>query len=221
MGDPKKHRKKYSAPSHPWQKARIDEEKQLIKEYGFKNKKEIWKMDRFLKDATSQAKKLVTLSGPQAEKEKELLLQRLRRYGLLSPEAGLANILSITLRDVLERRLQTQVYKQNLASSVKQARQFITHEHISIGGKVVTSPSYLVSLSEESQITFRPSSALNDVEHPERIATRKASEKASKEAVLENDKTDSPKQGSRQKPVKKQQNKSKSSKTKNEDKNKK
>lgn len=196
MGDPKKHRKKYSSPTHPWQKARIDEEKQLVKEYGFRNKTEIWKMERFLKDATNQAKKLVTLIGPQADKEKELLLQRLRRYGLLSPEAGLADILSITLRDVLERRLQTQVYKQNLANSVKQARQFITHKHIAVAGKVITSPSYLVPVSEEGQISFRPTSSMSDIEHPERVAARKAKEKASEESVIDKD-DDKAKPGSR------------------------
>lgn len=187
MGDPKRHRKKYSAPGHPWQAARIEEEKQLMKEYGFKNKAEIWRMQRFLKDATYQAKKLVTLMGSQADKERELLLDRLRRYGLLSPEAGLADILSITLRDVLERRLQTQVYKKSLANSVNQARQFITHEHITVAGRVITSPSYLVSLSEQDLIEFRPTSGLSDIEHPERVAARKAKEKMSKEAVIKED----------------------------------
>ena len=185
MGDPKKHRKKYSAPSHPWQKVRIDDEKLLMTEYGFKNKTEMWKMDQFLRDATHQAKKLITLSGAQADKEKALLLDRLRRYGLISPEAGLPDILSISLRDVLERRLQTQIYKQNLANSIKQARQFITHEHITVGEKVVTSPSYIVSVSEASQIMFKPTSTLSDDEHPERVATMKAKEKESKEVVLE------------------------------------
>jgi small subunit ribosomal protein S4 len=185
MGDPKKHRKKYSAPGHPWQRVRIDEEKQLIQEYGFKNKKEIWRMGSFLRDAAAQAKKLVTLSGPQAEKERELLLERLKRYGLLSTEAGLDAILSISLRDVLERRLQTQVYKKNLANSVKQSRQFITHGHVCIGSKVVTAPSYLVSISEESQISFRKSSDLSDTEHPERVATRQAKEKEEKEKIVE------------------------------------
>ena len=181
MGDPKKHRKKYTTPGHPWQRARIDEERVLMYEYFFKNKKEIWKMNSFLRGATAQAKKLVTLSGAQADKEKNLLLSRLRRYGLLSQEAGLADILSISLRDVLERRFQTQVYKKGLATSMNQARQFITHEHVCIGGKVVTSPSYLIPLSEETQITFRNNSKLNDPEHPERVAAKKASEEPKKE----------------------------------------
>ncbi len=188
MGDPKKHRKNYSAPGHPWQRERIDEEKKLMAEYGFKNKTEIWRMVSFLRSASAQAKKLVTLPGAQAEKEKELLLNRLRRYGLLSPEAGLDAILSISLRDVLERRLQTIVYKKNLANSVKQARQFITHEHISVGDRIITSPSYLVPLKEEVLISFKQTSSLDDPEHPERVASRLAKEKQEKEMVVGEDK---------------------------------
>ncbi len=33
MGDPKKQRKKYSGPQHPWKRARIEEEKVLVEEY--------------------------------------------------------------------------------------------------------------------------------------------------------------------------------------------
>ncbi len=38
----KKH-KQYSKPKTPFDKARIDEEAQIKKEFGLKNKKEIWK----------------------------------------------------------------------------------------------------------------------------------------------------------------------------------
>lgn len=181
MGDPKKQRKKYSGPAHPWRKERIDEEKQLVQEYGFKNKKEIWKHVSFLRFATAQAKKLVTLSGKQADKERGQLLERLKRYGLLSAESALDGILAIPLRDVLERRLQTVVYKKALANTVAQARQFITHKHICIGQKVVTSPSYLVPLSEEGFISFRATSSLLDEEHPERVAAKVKKEKAAVE----------------------------------------
>jgi small subunit ribosomal protein S4 len=184
MGDPKKQRKKYETPGHPWQRARIDDERVLVEEYGFKNKREIWKMSAFLKNATAQAKKLVTRSGFQADTEKELLITKLKRYGLLKQDAGLDAILSISLRDVLERRLQTQVYKKGLANSVKQARQFITHEHVCIGNKVVTSPSYLVPLSEEGQISFSHTSGLSDPEHPERVAAKKTKEQGPKEKVV-------------------------------------
>jgi small subunit ribosomal protein S4 len=184
MGDPRKQRKKYETPGHPWQRSRIEDERVLMEEYGFKNKKEIWKMNAFLRDAAAQAKKLVTLSGAQADKEKELLLTRMKRYGLLKQDAVLDAILSISPRDVLERRLQTQIYKKGLANSVKQARQFITHEHICIGNKIVTSPSYLVPLSEEGMISFAPRSNLADPEHPERVAAKKAKETGSSEKVV-------------------------------------
>jgi small subunit ribosomal protein S4 len=198
MGDPKKTRKKYSTPGHPWQRARIEEEAKLMQEYGFKNKREIWKMGSFLRDATAQAKKLVTLAGPQAEKEKSSLLSRLKKYGLLKPEAALDAVLSISLRDVLERRLQTVVYKKTLANTIKQARQFITHEQICVAGKVVTSPSYLVHLSEENQIGFRPNSKLSNPEHPERAAARKAKEKEAKETVVDKGERSEPKQEKRE-----------------------
>ena len=45
MGDPRKTRKKYDTPQHPWQKERMDQESVFLKEYGLKNKKEIWKMN--------------------------------------------------------------------------------------------------------------------------------------------------------------------------------
>ena len=62
MGQPKKLRKKYSTPSHPWQKERIDEEKGILGAYGLKNKKEIWKANSFLRSAGNQAKKLIALN---------------------------------------------------------------------------------------------------------------------------------------------------------------
>ncbi|MFC1723780.1 30S ribosomal protein S4 [Nanoarchaeota archaeon] len=188
MGDPKRHRKKYSTPSHPWQADRIEEERQLSTEYGFKNKAEIWKMRSYLKDATSQAKKLVTLTGPQADIERQALLERLKRYGFLPIDADLDKILSISLRDILERRLQTQVYKKNLANSVNQARQFITHKHILVGGKIITSPSYLLTVEEEAKIEFRPKSSLSSPDHPERVAVENKKEVSveKKEETVEN-----------------------------------
>jgi len=168
MGDPRKQRKKYSTPTHPWQKARIDEEKNLTHEYGFKNKKEIWKISSILNKYKDQAKKLIPLSGSQAEKEKEQLLKKLFLLGLIAEASKIEDILALTLKDLLERRLQTRVYRQSLARSTKQARQFITHNHIMIGENIITSPSYLVKKTEEASIKFVSSSTLSDSGHVER-----------------------------------------------------
>lgn len=185
MGDPKKHRKKYSGPGHPWQKERIDEEAKLKVEYGIKNKTEIWRMNSFLREISDQAKSLVTREGVQADKEKEQLLARVKRYGLLPTDATIDAILSITLRDVLERRLETQVYKKNFSHSAKQARQFITHRHVSVKGKLITSPSYIVSVEEEAQIEFHEKSALCNPEHPERAVAQKVVEEEAKQKIVE------------------------------------
>lgn len=170
MGDPKKTRKKYETPMHPWNKGRIEEEGVLIKEYGMKNKKEIYKMRSILKNFKDQVKNLIALKAAQAEKEKSQMLAKLTRLGLLKQQSGsLDPILDLTLRDILERRLQTQVYKKGLARSVDQARQFIIHGHIGVGDKKMTSPSYILTAEEEAALNFAPNSPLNSIDHPERF----------------------------------------------------
>ena len=64
---------------------------------------------------------------------------------------------------------------------MKQARQFITHRHISLNQKEITAPSYLVSLEEENMIRFKERSGLSDETHPERInITKEVHEEAEK-----------------------------------------
>lgn len=154
MGDPKKIRKKYTKPQHPWQRIRIEEEKPLVKEFGVKNKKEIWKMEALLRSFMSQAKKLVIATTQQDLLEKQNLLKKLQRYGFLGADASIDQVLGITLRDIMNRRLQTLAYKKGLAQTVQQARQMITHKHIVVAGRKVSSPSYLVPLEEETTIQF-------------------------------------------------------------------
>jgi small subunit ribosomal protein S4 len=168
MGDPKRIRRKFVGPGHPWQKERIEVEKQLLYDYGLKNKAEIWKMNSKMKDFGGQAKRLIASRGVQADKETKQLLARLSSLGLLTTAADLDDVLGLTVENLLDRRLQTVLVKKGLARSQKQARQFITHRHVLIGGKVITSPSDLVRLSEEAVITFAVRSALANDEHPER-----------------------------------------------------
>jgi small subunit ribosomal protein S4 len=44
----------------------------------------------------------------------------------------------------LERRLDNVVYRLNLASSRKQARQLVTHRHFRVNGRIVNIPSFMV-----------------------------------------------------------------------------
>ncbi|MBW3017534.1 30S ribosomal protein S4 [Candidatus Woesearchaeota archaeon] len=168
MGDPRKQRKKYTTPMHPWQKERLDAEAERRTKDGTKNKREIRKMTSKLKAFFVGAKKANSARTEQDKKEAEQLLTRLRKLGLITETDGPDTILSLTLPHIMERRLQTLVVKKGLAKTVKQARQYITHEHILIGDRKITSPSYLVTLEEEGLITFDPKSAFNDPMHPER-----------------------------------------------------
>ncbi len=165
MGDPKKTKKKFETPRHPWVKEVIDSEKVLMKEYGLTNKREIWKMRSKLRHFKSQSKTYSKLdpSDPQIES----FLQKLRKLGILEEEQGLDDVLGLELKDLLERRLQTIVYRKGFANSIKQARQFIVHNHISINGIVMNVPSYVVWVSEESTVEYSSKSSLNSDSHPE------------------------------------------------------
>ncbi len=173
MGDPKRIKKKYSFPRHPWQKTRIEEEKKLLEEYGLKSKREIWKMSSKMKNFSDLAKKLIAAKGPQAEKEKKQLLQKLSRLGFVDKNSPLDAVLGLNLKNFLERRIQTVLFRKGMAKTISQARQFITHEHIIVKGRKITSPSYLVSVDEESKINFVKSSSLSNAEHPERAVKEK------------------------------------------------
>ena len=181
MGHPKLRKRTYRGPAHPWQKERIEEEKALLKEFGLKNKKEVWRVASLLRKYNSQVKKLIAATTSQSEIEKKQLLKRLYSLGLIQETAKIEDVLTITLKDILNRRLQTLVYKNRLAKSVRQARQFITHEHIIIGSKKITSPSYIVQKNEETLINFAPNSNLFSQDHPERIVQKEPIKQEKKE----------------------------------------
>ena len=217
MGDPRKPRKKFKTPSHPWQGARIEEEKELSREYGLKNKEEIWKMLSILRDFSDRAKRLVTAKGKQADIEKEQMMVKLQSIGLLSQSADLDEVMGLGLRDILDRRLQTQVQKKNLARSTKQARQFITHGHIAIGNKTITTPSYIVTVEDEPLINFSSGSNLADVEHPERFVEKKEEPVKRKKEEKDEDKKDTKdKKEKSAKKVKKEKAEEKEKQTKEE-----
>src|SRR3989338_1118738 len=169
MGDPKKNRKKYQTPTTAWSKSRIEEEAVLVKEFGFKNKKEIWKVESLLRKFTRTARHLISAEGKQAEIETGHLLNKLVILGLIEPNSQLDKVLDINLNSLASRRLQSILCKRNLVRTVKQARQFVTHRHVMVGNKVITSPSYLVSKQEEELIKFVDNSTLAKPDHPERV----------------------------------------------------
>ncbi len=184
MGSIKKLRKKYETPMHPWKRERIESERSFVNEYGLKNKKELWKMQSVLRGLTRQAKKLVSLDTEQSRKEETQLLKRLKSLGLVGDNSKLSDVLTLTTRDVLGRRIQTILFKKNLAMSMKQARQFIIHGHVALKGNKITVPSYLVKKEEENKIGFKPGSSLSKEDHPERPKETKEDEIKRKSTII-------------------------------------
>lgn len=179
MGDPRKLKKKYEKPRSPWRADKIEEERSITRTYGLKNKKELWRAQTLLRNFRGQARKLLALKTEQAKKEERQLIQRLRRMNLLKENATLDDVLALKLNDLLERRFETLVFKKGLAGTPNQARQFIVHGHIAIGGQKVTSPGYLVKSDEENAISYVEGSTVKNV------VQAKAAEEPKKEEARE------------------------------------
>ncbi len=146
----KRKKKKYNKPRKKFDKVRIEEENILIKRYGLKNKKEIWKADAEINKIRTKAKKLIT----GTEEEKQKLIQKLISTGF--KVENIADILGLDKENILKRRLQTILVEKKLARTPKQARQLITHKKVMIEGKKVNSPSYIISLDKENKIEIIP-----------------------------------------------------------------
>ncbi|MGY8701521.1 MAG: 30S ribosomal protein S4 [Candidatus Poseidoniales archaeon] len=168
MGHPKFSRPKYDSPAHPWKAARIEEEHAIRTNHGLKTMKEIWKAKSVLRRYRGQAMKLIGRVDMTAEhwqgEEQDMLLSMYNK-GFIVNDATLDDVLSLAVEDVLNRRLQAQVYYKGLAMSMKQARQLVVHGHISIGDQKVTIPSYPVSRSEEEEIKYALGSDLHSENH--------------------------------------------------------
>jgi len=147
----KRQRKKYERPRKPWDKERILKEKTLLKTFGLRRKKEIWIAEALLRKYRRMARELAA----KKDKEKEsILIKKLIKLGLLQKGAGLDDVLSLTPENILERRLQTVVFRKGVASTPKQARQFIVHGKILLNNRKITYPSYLVTSEEEGKINI-------------------------------------------------------------------
>lgn len=158
MGDPRRLKKNYETPTHPWQKDRLEAERELINEYGLKNKRELWKAGSKLRRYTNQAKKLILATTEQSKIEEKRLLEKLHKFNLVKKDAKIDDVLSLKIKNILDRRLQTIVYKNKLAATIDQARQFIIHRHIIIENQKIDIPSYFVSGDEENKIQIDKSS---------------------------------------------------------------
>ncbi|MGC8688394.1 MAG: 30S ribosomal protein S4 [Candidatus Micrarchaeia archaeon] len=154
MGAPKRNRKKYERPKNMWNLERIKEDNSLKEEYGLKNMRELWMIKTELSKLRNIVRAMLSGASKQTESTKTDIIAKLSKYGIVSSNATLDNLLDLRVNVFLDRRLQTVVFKKGLAKTIKQSRQLITHGFISIDGKKITKPGYRVSLSEEQLIGY-------------------------------------------------------------------
>jgi small subunit ribosomal protein S9e len=173
-------RKTYKPPRRPFEKERLDAELKLVGEYGLRCKREIWRVQYALAKLRKAARVLLTLNptDPKRIFEGAALMRRMSRYGLLADnELELDYVLQLTTQKLLERRLQTKVYKQGLAKSVHHARVLIKQRHVRVGAQLVNVPSFQVRTASEKHIDFSTNSPYGQGK-PGRLARKKAAAKA-------------------------------------------
>ncbi|MDO8627379.1 MAG: 30S ribosomal protein S4 [Candidatus Diapherotrites archaeon] len=172
MGGIKKAGKKYQRPQKPWDKTRIEEERVVTDEYGLKNKKEIWRAQTFIRNKRQIARKLLASKLEIREKREKELLGKLIKLGILRENAILEDVFTLTGKDLLERRLQTLVWRQGLANTIKQARQFIVHGKISVSGRKMTIPGTIVEKSQDSMLGYYGEPPQLEIKETQRLVTK-------------------------------------------------
>ena len=150
MGDIKRKRKLYSRPRKLFDAQRIKEENVIVNEFGLKNKREIWKAKSVATKFRQRAKKLIATT----EEKKKAFLDKLQKLGLNTE--NISDVLALDEKDILERRLQTIIFRKKMAATAKQARQLIVHKYVIINGTVVNTPSFWVTPELEAQIEIKP-----------------------------------------------------------------
>ena len=152
MGDPRKNKKLYRRPRMIWTTDQLNAELYVMGSYGLRNKRDLWRTQTEVARIRNQARALLALSTEVRSEKEKRLLNFLNRLGLVKEGATLDDILNLKVEDLLERRLQTIVMKKSSSKSPYQARQIVSHGHVSIGNRKVNIPGYLVRTAEEQQI---------------------------------------------------------------------
>merc|ERR1711865_283768 len=73
---------------------------------------------------------------------------------LLETEKKLDYVLGLTAAKIMERRLQTKVFKLGLAKSIHHARVLIKQRHIRVGKQICDIPGFLVRVDSEKHVDF-------------------------------------------------------------------
>ena len=161
MGDPKLPRKIWKKPKRPLNYNLMMDELKTLGTFGLKTKKELWKTRTHLSKLRHQARALLALRQEIRKEKEPILINSLSKIGLVDKNSTLDAVLNLQVNDLLSRRLQTIVQKKLYFKTPYHARQAIVHGHIMIGDRIVTIPSYVVKIDEESKIHLIPESSFN------------------------------------------------------------
>jgi small subunit ribosomal protein S4 len=152
LGDPHRPKKTYHRPRRIWTIDQLNAELYTLGTYGLRNKRELWKAQSEIARIRNQARALLAIPT-EVGRDKELrLLGFLNRLGLVNESATLDDVLNLKIEDILERRLQTIVMRKIMSKSAIQARQIVSHCHVSVGSRTVNLPGYIVRKDEEQNI---------------------------------------------------------------------
>ena len=180
MGDIKRKRKLYNRPKKLFDRARMDEENVLIKRYGLKNKREIWKAKTAVSKLRRRAKALI---GADME-EQQKFFDKLNKVGM--KVSDISDVLALTEENVFERRLQTMLVRKKLATTAKGARQLIVHKNVLVDGRIVNIPSFVVTLDLEDKIALKERKVkVKKVEVKEEAPVESESAEAAEEEKVE------------------------------------
>ena len=163
MGDPKTSRKVWKKPKRPLNYDLKMDELKTLGTFGLKTKQELWKTQTELSRVRLQARSLLALRQEERKRKEPVLMQSLTKIGLVDEGSTLDDVLNLQVNDLLSRRLQTITQRKLFFKTPYQARQAIVHGHIMIGDTVITIPSYIVKMEEESKIHLTPESHFNEM----------------------------------------------------------
>lgn len=166
----RKHTKRSRTPRRPYDKDRLIDEMKILGEFGLRNKTELWVMEKICSDIKKRAKDLlINTNQEEVIIGGRHLLNKMIKIGIFNDvnftdlndiKDNLEKILDLTVSDFLRRRLQHRVFEAGLAKSVHHARNLINHKHISVKGKIVNKPGYIVPAENEGYIEIYKYSSL-------------------------------------------------------------
>ena len=167
----------------------MDAELKICGQYGLRNKREVWRVQKTLADIRKAARELLTLDerDPRRLFEGAALIRRLQRSGVLDQsKKELDYVLSLKTEDFMERRLQTQVWKLGFAKSIHHARVLIRQRHIRVGNQVVNIPSFVVRTESQKHISIARNSPLGGG-RPGRVKRRRLAKESTTGAASDDE----------------------------------